>query len=105
MQMLMANNITTTTYSLLSFGMILQLLGIFISICFAQSRQTEGTQVPSTLVRLLMRVPTVLISLGIMGLGSAFVVETVEVSMGTAIAMSFFLAIGVVVCVLALLRG
>ena len=103
--MLTANDITTITHSLLSFGIVLQLLGIFISLCFIQSHRNEGNPVPSTLVRLLMRVPTILILLGIVGLGSAFVVETLKASMGTAVAMSAFLVCGVAVCLVALLRG
>ena len=103
--MLTANDITVITHSLLSFGIVLQLLGIFISLCFIQSHRNEGTSVPSTLVRLLMRVPTILILLGIVGLGSAFVVETLKASMGTAVAMSTFLVCGVAVCLVALFHG
>jgi hypothetical protein len=105
-QILTTNNITTITHNLLSFGIILQLLAIFLSICFIQFRQINGTHASSTrLVRLLVHVPTILILLGIVGLGSAVVVETVETSLCTAIAMSIFLACGVGVCILAFLRG
>lgn len=58
----------------------------------------------STPVRLAVQVPTVLILTGIIGTGAAIVVGTLATSLGTAVAMSGFLILGVVWCLLALIR-
>jgi len=102
---MLTTDTTTIARSLLSFGMILELVSIFISICFIQSRRSDAAQVPSTFVRLLARVPSILILAGIVVLGAALVVEMFEVSMGAAIAMSALLVCGVLVCLLAVYRG
>ena len=100
--------ITTTTYALLSFGMILELLGILFAIyfvCFVQCYHSEESRPPPTLVRLASGVPTVLILTGIIVLAAALVTEMLKTSLGTAIAMSGFLILGVVLCLFASFRG
>jgi len=97
--------ITTTTRTLLSFGVVLELLGILLAICFVQSyHPDEGRprQAPSTLARLVSGVPIVLILTGIIGLAAALVVETFKVSLSIAIIMSGCLSIGVILCLLAI---
>jgi hypothetical protein len=51
------------------------------------------------------RVPTILILIGIVGLGVALVVETFETSLGTALTMSGILVFGVGLCVSLLVCG
>ncbi|KIM82154.1 hypothetical protein PILCRDRAFT_820527 [Piloderma croceum F 1598] len=98
--------ITTTTRTLLAFGVVLELLGILLAICFIQSyHPDEGgrpRQAPSTLARLVSGVPIVLILTGIIGLAAALVVETFKVSLSIAIIMSGCLRIGVILCLLAI---
>jgi len=102
---------TPTTNALLSFGIILELLSILFAICFIQSQHDhpDGNhphpQHLSTLAYLAWGAPTVLILMGIVVLGIALVVEMLKTSMGTAFAMSSFLIIGVLFCLLGSLRG
>jgi len=95
--------ITTTTRTLLSFGVVLELLGILLAICFVQSyHPDEGRprQALSTLARLVSGVPIVLILTGIIGLAAALVVETLKASLSIAFIMSGCLIIGVILCLL-----
>ena len=105
---LFASSSNEITRALLSVGIIFELLGILLAICFVQMHNTDDAHHPqplSTLARLALRVPTVLILTGIVGLGAALVVETLETSLGTAVAMSSFLFFGVVSCLLILIHG
>jgi hypothetical protein len=106
---LLTSSSNKTTRALLSIGIILELLAILFAICFVQMHNTHDShhsQPLSTLsARLALRVPTVLILTGIVGLGAALVVDTLETSLGTAVAMSSFLIFGVVLCLLSLVRG
>jgi hypothetical protein len=98
---LLTSSSNKTACALFSIGIILELLGILFAICFVQMRNANDGHHPqplSTLVRLALRVPTVLVLAGIVGLGTGLVVETIETSLGTAIAMSSFLVFGVVLC-------
>jgi len=79
--------ISTTAQVLLSCGMILELLGILLAICFGQYRHSEdnrSSQPSPTLVRLALGAPTVLILAGIVGLVAALIAETLQMSLGTA---------------------
>jgi len=100
--------ITAATRALLSFCMVLELLGISLAICFVRAhhmRSNHPSQPPLALVQHALRVPTVLILTGIVGLGVALVVETLETSLGTAVTMSGFLIFGVIICVSLLVYG
>ena len=95
--------ITTTTRTLLSFGVILELLGILLGICFVQSYHPDEDrprQAPSTLVRLASGVPIMLILTGIVGLAAALIAETLKTSLSTAFIMSGCVIVGVIVCLL-----
>lgn len=92
----------TITRALLSLCMVLELLGMSVAICFAQVCLAENNQrsrTPLGLARHAMRVSTMLILSGIVGLGIALVIETLETSMGTAVTMSGILIFGVVLCI------
>jgi hypothetical protein len=106
---LLAPSLNKIARAFLSIGIILELLGILFAICFVQMRNhaDDGhySQPLSTLVHLALRVPTVLILTGVVGLRAALVAETLETSLGTAVAMSSFLIFGVVSCLLVLIRG
>ena len=94
--------ITSTTRALLSLCMVLELLGMSVAICFTQVCLAENNQrsrTPLGLARHAMRVSTMLILSGIVGLGIALVIETLETSMGTAVTMSGILIFGVVLCI------
>ena len=100
--------IMAATRALLSLCMILELLGISLAICFVQAHHMRGnhpSQPPVALVQHALRVPTVLILTGIVGLGVVLVVETLETSLGTAVTMSGFLIFGAIVCVSLLVYG
>jgi uncharacterized membrane protein YcjF (UPF0283 family) len=90
--------------ALLSLCMILELLGILLAICFAQAHYTRG-QPPSVLTKHALRVPMVLILMGVVGLCVALVVETIETSLGIAVTMCAVLFFGVMLCVLVLVCG
>jgi hypothetical protein len=103
---------TTTTRALLFFGMTFELLGILLAICFLQFHQypedINSSQLLAMLVRLASGVPVVLVLMGIIGLAAVFVVEVIETSLSTAIAMSTFIVFGIILCLLAtyfVLRG
>ena len=89
---------TATTRALLFVGMTSELLAILLAVTFAQSR-------PSAFLHLASGVPIVLVLTGIVGLVVALVVEMLKVSVGMAAAMSGFLAIGIILCLLALFFG
>jgi hypothetical protein len=94
--------------ALLSLCMVLELLGILLAICFAQAHHTmngHASQPTPALTQHASRVPVVLILTGIVGLGVALVLETLETSLGMAVTMSGFLIIGVVLCVSLLACG
>jgi uncharacterized membrane protein YadS len=100
--------IASATRALLSLCMILELLGISLAICFVHAHHMRGTyhvRPPPALVQHAWRVPTVLILMGIVGLGVGLVVETLETSLGTAVTMSGILIFGIFVCVLLLVRS
>jgi len=100
--------VTTAIRALLSLCMVLELLGILLAICFTQIQYTMNShacQPPPALTQHASRVPVVLILTGIVGLGVALVLETLETSLGMAVTMSGFLLIGVVVCVSLLACG
>jgi hypothetical protein len=101
----LSSNLNTITRALLSIGIIFELLGILLAICSIHHTDNGHHSQPlSTLARLAWRVPTVLVLMGIVVLGTALVVETLETSLGTAVAMSSFLVFGVVLCLLTLIR-
>jgi len=105
---LLSMAVATHTRALLSIGMILELLGILLGICLVQTHNTNNihhSQPYSILLGLSSRIPTLSIWMGIFGLGAALVVETLQTSLGTAVAMSSFLIFGVILCILTLLRG
>jgi hypothetical protein len=105
---LLASSSNKITRALLSVGITLELLGILFAICVAQMRNhaddRHHSQPLSTLDHLALRVPTVLILTGVVGLGAALVVDTLETSLGMAVAMSSFLFFGVVSCLLILIH-
>jgi hypothetical protein len=105
---LLAPSLNKITRALLSIGIVLELLGILFAICSVQTRNADDGhhfQPLSTLDHVALRVRIVLILTGIVGLGAALVVETLETSLGAAITMSSFLIFGVVSCLLILIRG
>jgi len=96
--------VASAARTLLSIGLILELLGILLAICFVRTHNGDNIQPRSTLTRLTLRMPTFLIFMGIVGLGATLVVETLQTSLGTAVTMSSFLIFGVIICILTLLR-
>ena len=97
--------ITTATHALLSIGVILELLGILLAICFVHSHHRDPPQRLSMLVRLTSGVPTVLILTGLIGLAMAFVMETLKTSLSTAVVMGGFIISAIFLCILALFCG
>jgi len=100
--------ITTTTRGLLSIGVILELLGILLAICLVHSHHPDESRPPqplSMLVRIMSGVPIVLILTGIIGLAVALVVETLKTSLSTAVVMGGFIISGIILCILASVRG
>jgi len=102
--------IATTTRALLSFGVILELLGILLAICFVQLHHPDERhplQTQSTLVRLTSGVPNVLILTGIIGLATTLVVETLKTSLSMAVVMSGCIVTvsGVALCLFTSFRG
>ena len=81
--------------------MILKLL----NHSFRHMRGKHASQPPLALLQHALWVPTVLILTGIVGLGVALAVETLEASLGTAVTMSGFLIVGVIVCISFLVYG
>jgi hypothetical protein len=77
--------------------MVLELVGVSLAICFAQAHHSQPLQ---ALPRHALRVPTALILTGIVGLGVALVVETIDTSLGAAVTMSGFIVFGFMLCVL-----
>jgi hypothetical protein len=107
-QLLLAPTLNKITRALLSIGIVLELLGILFAICSVQIRNADDAhhfQPLSNFDHVALRVPIVLILTGVVGLGAALVVETLETSLGTAVTMSSFLIFGVVSCILILIRG
>jgi hypothetical protein len=101
---LLSMALSTASRAVLSISMILELLGILLAICLTQSTSTAHHH-SQQLLTFVHRLPTLLILIGIIGLGAALVVETLETSLGTAVAMSSILLFGVVISFLTLLRG
>jgi hypothetical protein len=77
LQLLATNSLatTTTTRTILSFGIIFELLGIILFICIPIPQHTEGIPL---FLRLVSRVPTMLILMGMLGLATTVVVENVK---------------------------
>jgi hypothetical protein len=82
--------------------MVLELVGVSLAICFAQAHHSNPSQPLQALPRHALRVPTALILTGIVGLGVALVVETIDTSLGAAVTMSGFIVFGFMLCVLLL---
>jgi hypothetical protein len=100
--------VTAAIRALLSLCILLELLGILLAICFAQAHCTmngHASQAPPALTQHALRVPVALVLTGIVGLGIALVLETLETSLGMAVTMSGFLLIGVFICVSLLVCG
>ena len=97
--------ITATAHVILAVSMILELIGILLAICFSQLYHADSdvhhSQPNSTSVRFALCAPTLLILTGIVGLGAALVVETLQTSLGAAVTMSGLLAFGIILCLLA----
>jgi hypothetical protein len=106
---LLTSRSNKTTRAFLSIAIILELLAILFTICFVQMHNAHDSHHSQPLLalsaRLALRVPTVLVLAGIVGLGAALVVDTLETSLGTSVAMSIVLIFGVVLCLLSLVRG
>ena len=100
--------ITATAHVILAVSVILELIGILLAICFSQLYHADSdvhhSQPNSTPVRFALCAPTLLISTGIVGLGAALVVETLQRSLSAAVTMSSLLAFGIIICLLAWLR-
>jgi hypothetical protein len=90
---------TPTTHTILSYGIIFELLGLILLICIPIPQRTEG--IPLSL-RLVLRVPTMLILMGMLGLATALVVETVKLSLNVAIGMGCTFVLGGTVCLITL---
>ena len=99
LQLLATNSLvtTTTTRTILSFGIIFELLGLLHLICIPIPQHTEGIPL---FLRLVSRVPTMLILMGMLGLATALVVETVKLSLNVAIGMGCTFFLGGTVCLL-----
>jgi cytochrome bd-type quinol oxidase subunit 2 len=93
---------TTATHALLSFGIIFELLGILVAICFLRCcKYSEDSHIPQPLpklVRVISVVPIILILMGIIGLAAALVVEMLNTSLITAVAMTSVLIFGIILC-------
>jgi len=99
LQLLATNSLATTTAArtILSFGIIFELLGLLLLICIPIPQHTEG--IPLSL-RLVLRVPAMLILMGGLGLATTVVVENVKTSPSAAIGMSCTFVLGGTVCLL-----
>jgi hypothetical protein len=86
---------TLATRTILSFGIIFELLGLLLAICFPLPERAED--IPPSFY-LASGLPAVPIFMGILGLAAALVVETVKTSLGTAVAMTSALFLGGIVC-------
>jgi hypothetical protein len=102
----MGSSITPRIF--LTFGMMSELVGVMLVLYFMRF-PTNYWHKPCNTSRILLRAaseaPTFLISLGIIGVAAALVVEMLDVSLGTAIAMTGLLSIAVVLCLLAWCLG
>jgi len=82
--------------------LIWQLLGILVAICFLRCcKYSEDSQIPQplpTLVHVISVVPIILILMGIIGLAAALVVEMLNTSLITAVAMTSVLIFGIILC-------
>jgi hypothetical protein len=86
---------TIITHIILSLGIMFELLGLLLAICFPLPDHTDDNS-PS--LYLASSLQTVLIFMGILGLATALVVETVKTSLGAAVAMTCALFLGGIVC-------
>ena len=86
---------TITTRTILSFGIMCELLGLLLVICFPLPERAENTHHFLSLASGLSTVP---IFMGILGLATALIAETVKTSLGVAIAMTCALFFGIVIC-------
>jgi hypothetical protein len=101
LQLLATNSLATSTTArtILSFGIIFELLGLILLICIHIPRHTEG--IPLSL-RLVLRVPTIMILIGMLGLATTVVVENVKMSLSASIGMSCTFVLGGTVCLVTL---
>ena len=88
---------TSTTRTLLYVGITFELLAILFAITLTQSRMYMSAWVRG--------VPIVLVSMGIVGLAVALMVEMFKVSVGMAAVMCGLLVVGVGFCIFALFFG
>jgi hypothetical protein len=86
---------TMTTRTILSLGIMSELLGLLLAICFPLPQRAED--IPPSF-HLASGFTTVPIFMGILGLATALVVETVKISLGAAVAMTCALFLGGIVC-------
>lgn len=101
---LLAFSSIATARALLSMGIIMELLAMLLALCVVHSHNFNAVQYPRSPSTLVLQIPTVLTLMGILGLGVALIVETLKTSLGTAVVMSGFLFLGVILCLLTLLR-
>jgi hypothetical protein len=105
-QLLTSSSMASSTPALifLFLGITSELVGVIVVVYFARfPANPRGNTNRSTMMimRGVSEVPTVLILIGIICLAAALVVEMVDISIGTAVAMSGVVFLGVFFCLFA----
>jgi hypothetical protein len=102
-QLLTSNVIASSTISriFLVVGMIFELLGVMLVIYFTRFPANHSRKSWRAIFRVASEIPTLLIIIGIIFLAAALVVDLFDISVGTGVAISGVLIIGVLSCLLA----
>jgi hypothetical protein len=103
-QLLTSSSIASSTPALifLFLGITSELVGVIVIVSFARfPANPRDNASRSTIMRGVSEIPTVLILIGIICLAATLVVEMLGISVGTAVAMSGVLFLGVFFCLLA----
>jgi hypothetical protein len=81
-----------------------ELVGVML-IVYVRFPSNHARKSLRRIIRIASEVPTFLILIGIIGIAAALVVEMLDVSVGTAIAMGGILVVGIAFCVMAWCLG
>lgn len=105
-QLLTSSSMASSTIPriLLTVGLMSELIGVMLVIYFIRfhkKHRRKSSNIYRTAIRVLSELPTLFIFMGIIGVIAALVVDMFDVSVGTAIAMSGVLSLGVVFFVVA----
>jgi hypothetical protein len=95
---------STPALIFLFLGITSELVGVIVIVYFARfpaNPRDNAYRSTMMIMRGVSEVPTVFILIGIICLAAALVVEMLEISIGTAVAMSGVIFLGVFFCLLA----